>query len=112
MPKMDNEAIAEFVKQTARICNKAMSIPRGKKHAELQTYLEQFTNEELDMFFKKLATSKWVNNDYFSFDRLVRENLVASIMAGGKQELKALHKYYNPRTITIVRYVHAEMPSM
>jgi hypothetical protein len=103
MPVMDNEAIVNFVKETARICNKAMAVPRGKKHAELQTYLEPFTTEEMALFFKKLATSKWVNNDYFSIDRLVRENLIATVIAGGKQELKSLHKYYNPTTITIVR---------
>ena len=103
MPVMNNEGIVNFVKETARICNKAMAVPRGKKHAELQAYLEPFTNEELTVFFKKLATSKWVNNDYFSIDRLIRENLVATIIAGGKQELKSLHTYYNPSTITIVR---------
>lgn len=107
MPVMDNEAIVNFVKETARICNKAMAIPRGKKHAELQTYLEPFTTEEMALFFKKLATSKWVNNDYFSIDRLVRENLIATVIAGGKQELNALNKYYHPTRITIVRTSNA-----
>jgi hypothetical protein len=112
MPVMDNEKMVAFVRTVARICNKALAVPRGKKFAELQQYVEPFTDDELALFFKRLATSKWVNSDYFSFDRMIKDNLIAEVMAGGKKELHALHKYYKPVTITRVRYVHAEMPSM
>ena len=112
MPQYDNSGIAEFVKKVIKITNKAMAIPRGSKHAELQEYLKPFTGDEIDLFYKKLATSRWVNNEYFSLGRLVSEDLVRSVIAGGTKELESINKYYNPKRLVVVRYKNEPMPEV
>jgi hypothetical protein len=112
MPQFDNSGIVEFVKRLIKITNKAMAIPRGTKHAELQEYLKPFTGDELDIFFKKLATSQWVNNEYFSLNRLVKEDIVRSVIAGGTKELEVVNKYYHPKRLVIVRYKNEPMPEV
>lgn len=112
MPQYDNSGIAEFVKKVIKITNKAMAIPRGSKHAELQEYLKPFTGDEIDLFYKKLATSRWVNNEYFSLGRLVSEDLIRSVIAGGTKELESINKYYHPKRLVVVRYKNEPMPEV
>ena len=100
---MTTEQIAAFVKNVSTSINRSLMVPRGTKHAALQTYLDKYTDDDIAVFLKKLKTSRWVNNDYFSFDRMIKEDIIGSVMAGGSQELKALNKYYSPKILTIVR---------
>lgn len=73
--------------------------PRGRKMSDMQIYFDAYTDEQLEVFFQKLATSKWVQNQYFSLDKLRFDDIVGNLLAGGLKEKEALSKYYTVNVI-------------
>jgi len=88
-----------IVKRISKVVGINMMAPRGRKMTEMQEYLHTFSDEQLEMFLQKLATSKYVQNQYFSLDQLKRDDVVGSLLVGGFKEKAAISKYYDVNVI-------------
>lgn len=77
----------------------SVSRPYGRSLAVVEGYLKQFTTSQLDLFIDKLKTSKWVRNPNFSYQLMVRDDLVNAILTGGAVDVSA--KYYNIVTLVL-----------
>lgn len=97
------EETQEYVRRISKAVQMPIALPRGRKFASCQEYLSRFSDEQLTIFFGKLATSKWVKSNYFSLDKMVSEDIVNTLLAGGVREKEAVNRYYNPKTLYIVK---------
>lgn len=98
----DNDFMCSFCKKVTKTLMLTMMLPRGRTFASVQEYTSKFSEGQLDLFLSKLATSKWVKNQYFSWNRFVNEDVIGTIVAGGEIEKSVISKYYNPRKLVIV----------
>ena len=78
----------------------ALSKPYGRKAPVIAVYFKQFTESQLDMFIEKLKESRWVRNDSFNYDLVVREDLVNKLL-GGLSDTSMQSKYYNVATLVL-----------
>lgn len=73
--------------------------PYGKRMASFMGYIGKYTDSQLDIFIEKLAESKWVRNSQFSFDRMVRDDIIGELLSGGVST--EVSKHYNIVTLVI-----------
>ena len=75
--------------------------PYGRRSAIVMEYLSRYTESQIETFIEKLAESKWVRNPQFSYERLVREDIVGELLSGGMSA--EVSKHYNVVTLVVER---------
>jgi hypothetical protein len=79
----------------------ALARPYGKRYAVIQQYFSKFTDQQLDEFINKLGESKWVRNPSFTYDRIVRDDMVSALLSNGVTN--EVSKYYDVHTLIVSR---------
>ena len=94
-----SSAVAKL-KSIAEAVGMPQVIPRGHRLEALERYLNQFDDEQLNLFLLRLKTSAWVKNSSFGFDLMVRKDLV-NVLLAGSASLKSVMKFYNVQVLCI-----------
>lgn len=79
----------------------AQARPYGKRYAIIQQYFNGFTASQIDEFINKLSESKWVRNPSFSYDRIVRDDMVNAMLSNGVTA--EVSKYYDVKVLVVDR---------
>ena len=98
----NNDFICDLSRRISKTIMLPFAPPKGRTHALVQEYINKYTEEQIDYFLLKLATSKWVKNQFFSWRKLVLDDIIGTLLAGGQIEKEMISKYYNPKKLVIL----------
>ena len=96
------EVVQDRVKLISKALVRPIAAPRGMKMAEAQEYLSRFSDDDFALFVDKLGKSPQLHA-VFSIDKMLRDDMVATLMSGGKALQHAISKYYKINVMVVKR---------
>lgn len=94
--------VQDRVKLISKALIRPVASPRGMKMAEVQEYLSRFSDADFALFVDKLGKSPQLHA-VFSIDKMLRDDMVATLMSGGKALQQAISKYYKINIMVVKR---------